>query len=124
MTTKEEVQVYLTRVKETIAGRNPDKGWLVRIEWKRDINKATMTELGFTPADVLSTVMDLQVEDYTRGPVDDVDEERRGIFWIFGKTLKGIEVYIKLRLTELSKLRTLKIVSFHRSDRPMRYPFR
>jgi len=67
----------------------------------------------------------LQPEDYSSGPhPDDTDSAKE--VWVFGYDLDGVEVYIKLRLVQISAIRMPRglVWSFHRAEHPMKYAMR
>lgn len=119
MTSEEAVRDFLQQVKETIA--NPIKGcdgWkLVR----RPENINCISVLGFRPDDIANTILSLSITEYCDGPCHDYDQS--GNLWIFGKVIAEKEVYIKLKLASLSKLRMVRIVSFHFARETLNYPF-
>lgn len=66
-------------------------------------------------------VKSLQVEDYVEGPV--IDElNRRSEMWVFGKDVKGHEVYIKITLG-YENGQTI-CISFHIAEHTLTYPFK
>lgn len=63
----------------------------------------------------------LNVEDYVQGPL--IDElNRLGEMWVFGKYVKGREIYIKIMMG-CAGSQTI-CISFHISVNPLSYPFR
>lgn len=87
----------------------------------RQKNKQALATLDITPNARISTIKSLQVEDYSEGPILDV-LNLMGEMWVFGKDVKGVEVYIKISLMEANK--NAICVSFHPSEYPMDYPFK
>jgi hypothetical protein len=61
------------------------------------------------------------VLNYVDGPLQDVD--RTGHVWIFGKTIRGVQVYIKLKIADDDGTDWPMCISFHQAERPMRFPF-
>jgi hypothetical protein len=58
------------------------------------------------------------------GPEPDKDHSRGGAIWVFGKTIKGHEIYIKLKLAEVNGKSLAKCISFHKANLPITYPLR
>lgn len=57
-----------------------------------------------------------------RGPEDDIDMPGEDV-WIFGAKVHGIEHYIKLKINRLDQDDCLVCISFHKSERPLQYPY-
>lgn len=94
-------------------------GILFRDERKK--NTKTLLKLEISPNKRREIIESLKVKDFSEGPKDD---EMYGIasMWVFGKTYKGTEIYIKIsRGAEGSKV---LCISFHDAERPMKYPFK
>lgn len=66
-------------------------------------------------------VKSLVLNDYVEGPIADVLNEQ-GEMWVFGKILKGHEVYIKITLGNDNDRAVC--ISFHIADHPLTYPFK
>lgn len=84
-----------------------------------------LLELNLTRKLALAELYRLTPANYSSGPrPDDTDLSKE--VWIFGLDLEGVEVYVKLRLnpTKPSEMPRATVWSFHRADRPMRYPLR
>jgi len=54
----------------------------------------------------------------------EVDIDRPGVIWEFGKNIEGKEVYIKLKIAEIAGKKYAKCISFHRAKFPMCYPLK
>ncbi len=88
---------------------------------ERGKNAQALLDLDMSPISRKETIANLKVEDYSEGPFE---EKMRGILpmWVFGKTVKKQEVYIKISMgVENSK--TI-CISFHPAEHPMSYPFK
>ena len=66
-------------------------------------------------------VKSLQVQDYVEGLVIDL-LNKEGEMWVFGKDVKGREVYIKITLG-YENGQTI-CISFHLAEYPLKYPFK
>ena len=115
MVTIEEVKAFLDQfnIKAQVFG--------IRFRNDREKNKETMRLLALTPFQREVIVKTLQVEDYVEGPVIDV-LNKEGEMWVFGKDVKGREVYIKITLGNENG-QTI-CISFHIAEHPLEYPFK
>jgi hypothetical protein len=87
----------------------------------RGKNQATLQELEIVPSYRTVVIENLRFEDYVQGPV--VDElNRLGEMWVFGKDVKGREVYIKVMISGVTS-QTI-CISFHIAEHPLIYPFK
>ena len=87
----------------------------------RGKNAIALQQLDIVPAYRRVIIENLTVEDYVQGPV--VDElNRLGEMWVFGKDVKGREVYIKIMLGGTG-YQTI-CISFHIAEHPLVYPFK
>ena len=110
-------------VKQTLTTKFHGK-YLWYLQRRKD-NEACLTELGLTLQDVHEELLGLSVVDYCEGPIPDRDMP--GDLWMFGKFIRGREVYIKLKLATLGQLKQLKlvrVVSFHFAKEPLSYPYK
>ena len=112
--TKEDVQRFLNQMKEKI------KVFGIMYRDDRGKNAQALINLEITPKYRDSVIINLEVEDYSEGPVIDT-LYRFGEMWVFGKDVKGQEVYIKITLGKGS---SALCISFHIAERPMNYPFK
>lgn len=115
MITKEEVEKFLENfyLKVKIFG--------IRFRDDRGKNRDTLLELEITPRYRETVVMSLKWNDYSEGPITDV-LNHNGEMWVFGKDVKGEEVYIKITMGAPGS-HTI-CISFHTAEHPMRYPFK
>lgn len=115
MVTKEDVERFLAdfNVKIKIFG--------IRFRDDRAKNHNSLLELGVTPSERLNVLMRLECYDYSAVPI--VDElNNQGEMWVFGKDVKGNEVYIKISMGRPNS-HTI-CVSFHKAEYPMSYPLK
>ena len=115
MITTEEVKTFLDQfnIKAQVFG--------IRFRNDREKNKEALKQLALTPFQRELIVKTLQVEDYVEGPVIDVLNQE-GEMWVFGKDVKGREVYIKITLG-YENGQTI-CISFHVAEYPLVYPFK
>ena len=114
MATKEEVQSFLNQLKEKI------KVFGIIYRDDRGKNAQTLVDLEITPKYRDTVIINLDVQDYSEGPVIDTLYQC-GEMWVFGKDVKGQEVYIKITFGKGS---SALCISFHIAERPMNYPFK
>jgi hypothetical protein len=115
MITKEDVESFLNELHTKM------KIFGILFRDDRGKNLATLQELEIVPSYRTVVIENLCVEDYVQGPV--VDElNRLGEMWVFGKDVKGREVYIKVMITGVTS-QTI-CISFHIAEHPLIYPFK
>lgn len=88
----------------------------------RGKNFRTLAKLELSPNARKKVLEDLKIEDYSEGPKGDAMYGGGAEMWVFGKIVRGAEVYIKITLGTLGG--SVICISFHLSEHPMRYPFR
>ena len=87
----------------------------------REKNRKTLQELEIVPSYRKVIIENLCLEDYVQGPV--VDElNRLGEMWVFGKDVKGREIYIKVMISGTTS-QTI-CISFHFAEHSLVYPFK
>ena len=115
MVTVDEVKAFLDQfnVKAQIFG--------IRFRDDRGKNRETLLQLDITPLQREVIVKNLLVHDYVEGPVI-AELNKNGEMWVFGKDVKGREVYIKITLG-YENGQTI-CISFHVAEHPLKYPFK
>lgn len=114
MTTQQDVERFLKEFKDKM------RVWDVLYRDDRGKNAQALIELELRPIDRKTTLEQLLPGDFSEGPL--VDQLYRGAdMWIFGKTIKKKEVYIKITLGAFGT--SVICISFHLAERPMKYPF-
>jgi len=78
--------------------------------------------LGLTKHNRREAILGLTVLDYSSGP--ELDHDRPGVVWIFGTTIRSIEIYIKIKIVEGEFRDQAVCLSFHPAESPLDYPFR
>jgi hypothetical protein len=64
-------------------------------------------------------ILNLEVEDYSEGPLE--ESQQGGVeMWVFGKVIKGQEIYIKLTISKVTG--GAICISFHKAEFPMEFP--
>lgn len=110
-----QVEIFL----QTFKTHWPPQCWVV----PRDKNAQALADLGLMPSQRRSLILDLSVLDYSAGPLPDVDVAGQDV-WIFGSTIDGKELYIKLTLRKQQDRFFAKCLSFHLAEQPLVFPFR
>ena len=115
MVTKQQVEDFLKRLKEKI------KVFDIIYRDDRGKNLQTLATLEIAPTYRKQVILNIEPEDYSEGPVVDT-LNKMGEMWVFGKNVKGQEVYIKITLG-LPNSSTI-CISFHIAEHSMTYPFK
>ena len=115
MATKEQVEACLKRLKEKI------KVFDIVFRDDRGKNLQTLATLEINTTVRKQVIMNIEPEDYVEGPIVDT-LNKVGEMWVFGKNVKGQEVYIKITLG-LPNSSTI-CISFHIAEHKMNYPFK
>jgi hypothetical protein len=63
----------------------------------------------------------LEIKDYSEGPVEEKIYGGADM-WVFGKTIKKREVYIKITMGSIGS--SVICISFHLAQHKMNYPFK
>lgn len=115
MTTKQEVERFLNdfKTKMTI--------FQIYFLDDRGKNAQALLDLDISSIKRRETIESLVIQDYTEGPIE---EKMRGLqpMWVFGKTIKKQEVYIKISMG-IENSKTI-CISFHPAEHPMNYPYK
>ncbi len=115
MVTRDEVEEFLNHFFEKL------KVYDIVFMDNRGKNVQALAELEITPLKRLDVIRKMTVEDYSEGPIANTLNEL-GDLWVFGKDVRGYEVYIKISLG-IPNNRTI-CISFHKSEYQMKYPFK
>ena len=92
----------------------------------REKNIQGLADLGITMNDAKHVLASLTPADYSYGPEADRDGPEEEV-WFFGRDVQGTEAYIKLKLTQDTRRRTVvwaKVLGFHPAERAITYPLR
>ena len=85
-------------------------------------NYQSLVNLGLTSRQRDELILALVIGDYSSGP--NPDQYKPGYYWVFGKELGSIEIYIKLKLVATKNGDENAVcISFHPSEFPLKYPF-
>lgn len=87
----------------------------------RDKNLNSLLKLEFTAIKRKEIIASLCTEDYSEGPKPEKLHNMADM-WIFGKTIKKLEIYIKISMGYPGS--STICISFHVAERRMNYPFK
>ena len=114
--TKEEVFAFLKEFKERA------RIFGIKYVDEKPNNVDTLNILEITAKDRDNYVLSLSTEDYSQGP-DKNDYPNQNDVWVFGKFIKGKEVYIKLFINIIQNQPNI-CISFHIAKYQMSYPLK
>lgn len=90
---------------------------------KHHKNIQTLNKLGINARTRDEMILAIGMMDYSSGPTP--DEYHPGDYWVFGKDIDALEVYIKLKIISYNNGNEKAVcISFHPSEHPLKYPFR
>lgn len=125
----QRMHMPLSVVKETRDVINFLKDFKVLIQEGRYVikrhykNRQTLTDLGITEKLRVETLLALKANDYSSGP--NSDEYGKADYWIFGKEISNVEIYIKLQIITYSNGNEQAVcISFHTAEGSLIYPFK
>lgn len=115
MVSKEQVKDFLKEFKVNM------NIWNILFLDDRGKNSQTLADLELMPIERKKIIENLVIDDYCEGPLKET-QYGGSEMWVFGKTLRGKEVYIKITLG----LRNTSVIciSFHIAEYPMKYQFK
>lgn len=113
MATREEVVSFLS----TFTVKSKTLGIVFQSRGK---NLQTLADLEISALQREEEVLNLKVEHYSSGPIEETLNKGEDM-WVFGKRIKGKEVYIKITLGGYGN-KTF-CISFHIAEHKMNYPF-
>ncbi len=87
----------------------------------REKNIQTLSDLDITPVYRKQIFEELENVDYSEGPLEDFMMNGAAM-WVFGKTVKSNELYIKITVGNPSL--SVVCISFHLAEHPMNYPLK
>jgi len=87
----------------------------------RGKNSQTLADLEVMPVERNKILEKLEVDDYCDGPLKET-QLGGSEMWVFGRTLKGKEIYIKITLGVEGT--SVICISFHIAEYPMKYQFK
>lgn len=115
MANEKEVEAFLREFK------NKMTFWDVLFRDDRGKNTQALIDLELRPIDRKKILEQLTAIDFSQGPLAE-NLYGGADMWVFGKTIKGQEVYIKITLGAFGA--SVICISFHLAEHPMNYPFK
>lgn len=95
--------------------------WGVLFRDDRGKNLKTLLELEISTEFRKKVLSELEVEDFCEGPLNDTLYGEASM-WVFGKTIKKREVYIKITLGRHGS--RVICISFHLAEKKLKYQFK
>ena len=110
-----EVATFLNDFKEKM------KVWDVLFRDDRGKNTQALVDLEIRPIERKAILNAIETKDYSEGPLE---EKMYGgaDMWVFGKTIKKKEVYIKITIGPMGS--SVICISFHLAQHKMNYPLK
>nr|WP_288935776.1 hypothetical protein [uncultured Allomuricauda sp.] len=115
MASKEQVKNYLKEFKVKMSV------WDVVFLDDRGKNSQTLADLESMPNERKNILEKLEVDDYCEGPLEET-QYGGSEMWVFGRTLRGKEIYIKITLGVENT--GVICISFHIAEYQMKYQFK
>ncbi len=115
MATKEATERFLLDFKHKLGF------WGLIFRSDRDKNFKTLTTLEYQVKDVIKKLNELKLSNYSEGPVEEILFGGAAM-WVFGKSIQGKEVYIKITIGQPSD--RVICISFHFAEHVMKYPYK
>lgn len=115
MKTEAEIASFLKDFKEKM------KFWDVLFRDDRGKNTQALIDLELRPIDRKNTLETLETIDYSEGPIKE-NLYGGADMWVFGKTIKKREVYIKITMGAMGS--SVICISFHLAQYKMNYPLK
>ncbi|APY07088.1 toxin [Winogradskyella sp. J14-2] len=115
MASKEQVKNFLKEFKVNMSI------WDILFLDDRGKNSQTLADLELMPNERKKILENLVIDDYCEGPLEET-QYGGSEMWVFGRTLRGKEVYIKITLGIENT--SVICISFHIAEYPMEYQFK
>lgn len=116
MTSKEEIIRFLKQFQDK------KRIWQIVFRDDRGKNSKALSELEIIPNQRIEIIDNLKHTDYTEGPLE--EKLNKGAeMWVFGKMLKGKEIYIKISMGVAATAPVI-CISFHIAEKAMVYPYK
>ncbi|MDN3675612.1 type II toxin-antitoxin system MqsR family toxin [Flavobacterium branchiarum] len=115
MVLEREVKIFLSELKQFL------KIWPIVFLHRPKNSLQNLADIGITAKRRLEIILDLEIEDYSQGPLSETQQNGTAM-WVFGKVVKKTEVYIKLTVNKDSN--HVICISFHIAEDTMNYPLK
>jgi hypothetical protein len=110
-----EVATFLNDFKEKM------KVWDVLFRDDRGKNTQALVDLEIRPIERKAILNAIETKDYSEGPLEEKIFGGEDM-WVFGKTIKKKEVYIKITIGPMGS--SVICISFHLAQHKMNYPLK
>ncbi len=115
MASESEIESFLKQLKEKIP--------VFEITFRqRQKNLQALADFNITAKQRIEQILDLNMKDYCSRPNKDSHVPGDPDYYVSGKTINGIEVYIKISIGRPQRM--IDCISFHPSDHTLTYPLR
>lgn len=104
-----DIAAYLAKVKNLLSTGKYDFV-------PRRKNMQALAQHGLTITDAKNEILGLVVDDYYKGPKQDLDSGRPGEVWEFKKDVDGTQFYVKVKIVQENGEDILKCLGFHEDD--------
>ena len=111
----DQVERFLKHFREKL------KFWDIVFLDSRFKNAQALADLELRPVERKRMIEEINVTDYSQGPLTENWFGSKEM-WVFGKQIKGKEIYIKITLGHAAS--STICISFHQAEFPMKYPFK
>ena len=115
MSSEAAVATFLKDLKEKM------KFWDVLFRDDRGKNAQALVDLELRPIERKAILEALETKDYSEGPIEEKLYAGADM-WVFGKTIKKKEVYIKITMGIMNS--GVICISFHLAQHKMNYPLK
>jgi len=115
MSQKTAVKSFLQELKQVI------RTWDIFFINRPKNSVQDMADIGITANSRKEIIAQLEIEDYSEGPLPET-QYNGAEMWVFGKTIKKQEVYIKLTISRNTNKAIC--ISFHKAEHSMDFPFK
>lgn len=115
MNTASEIKAFLRDFKEKM------KFWDILFRDDRGKNTQALVDLEIRPIERKAIIEKLEITDYSEGPLTETLYGGAAM-WVFGKTVKKKEVYIKITMGAMGC--SVICISFHLAQHKMSYPLK
>lgn len=109
------VKSFLQELKQII------KVWGIIFSNRSKNSIQNLADLSITAKMREEIILNLELEDYSEGPKEETQQGGTEM-WVFGKTIKNQQVYIKLTISKITD--SAICISFHKAEFTMKFPFK
>lgn len=109
------VKSFLQELKQII------KVWGIIFSNRPKNSIQNLADLSITAKMREEIILNLDVEDYSEGPFEE-SQQGGAEMWIFGKSIKNQQVYIKLTISKITG--GAICISFHKAEFPIEFPLK